>query len=97
MAAEQPEDDERELAEDQLIKDRLRRIEGQIRGIHRMVDERRPCVDIVTQIVAARAALDRVSESIITSHVDECLATMEPGEAKSAIGKAVRLLSRVQS
>lgn len=83
--------------EEQLIKDRLRRIEGQIRGIHRMVDERRPCVDIITQVVAARTALDRVSEEIIESHVEECLTTLDPGEARVAIGKAVRLLSRVQS
>lgn len=82
---------------ERLIKDRLRRIEGQIRGIYRMVDERRPCVDIITQVVAARAALDRVSEAIIGSHVEECLATMEPEEARAAIGRAVRLISRVQS
>jgi len=81
---------------EQHLKDRLRRIEGQIRGIHRMVDERRPCADIVTQLLAARAALDRVAEQIITSHVDECLATMPPEQAKSAIGKAIRMLARIE-
>ncbi len=84
-----------DLAEQQL-KDRLRRVEGQIRGIYRMVDERRPCVDIVTQLLAARAALDRIAEQIITSHVDECLATLPPEEAKTAIGKAIRMLARVE-
>ena len=82
---------------DQQIKERLRRVEGQVRGIYRMVDERRPCVDIVTQLLAARAALDRVAEHVITTHVDECLATMHPDEAKTAIGKAIRLLGRVET
>ncbi len=84
-------------AEAQLVKDRLRRIEGQVRGIYRMIDEGRPCVDIVTQVVAARTALDRVAEVVITSHVEECLANMDPADARSAISQAVRLLSRVQS
>jgi len=81
---------------EQLVKDRLRRVEGQIRGIYKMVDEHRPCVDVVTQLLAARAALDRVAEQIITTHVDECLATMPPEEAKTAIGKAIRMLARVE-
>ncbi len=83
--------------EAQQIKDRLRRIEGQIRGIHKMVDEGRPCVDVITQVMAARSALDRVAEAVISSHVEECLASMDPADARSAIGQAVRLLSRVQS
>ena len=83
--------------EAQLIKDRLRRIEGQVRGIYRMVDEGRPCVDVITQVVAARTALDRVAEVVITSHVEDCLANMDPADARSAIGQAVRLLSRIQS
>ncbi len=83
--------------EEQQIKGRLRRIEGQVRGIYRMIDEGRPCVDVITQVMAARTALDRVAEAVITSHVEECLANMGPAEARSAIGQAVRLLSRVQS
>jgi DNA-binding FrmR family transcriptional regulator len=83
--------------EAQQVKDRLRRIEGQIRGIHKMIDEGRPCVDVITQVMAARTALDRVAEAVIASHVEECLASMSPADARSAIGQAVRLLSRVQS
>ncbi len=86
-----------DAAEAQQIKDRLRRIEGQVRGIYRMIDEGRPCVDVITQVMAARTALDRVAEAVITSHVAECLANMDPADARSAIGQAVRLLSRVQS
>lgn len=89
--------DEQQIPDAQQIKDRLRRIEGQVRGIYRMIDEGRPCVDVITQVVAARTALDRVAEAVITSHVEECLANMDPSDARSAIGQAVRLLSRIQS
>src|SRR6266700_5456006 len=52
---------------------RLRRIEGQVRGIARMVDEDRYCIDIVTQISAVRAALRRVEEEILRDHVAHCV------------------------
>ena len=90
-------DEKRQGADgEQQVKDRLRRIEGQVRGIHRMVDEHRPCVDVVTQLLAVRAALDRVAEQIITTHVDDCLATLPPEQAKTAIGKAIRMLARIE-
>jgi CsoR family transcriptional regulator, copper-sensing transcriptional repressor len=52
---------------------RLRRIEGQVRGIARMVDEDRYCIDIVTQVAAVRAALRRVEEEILRDHVAHCV------------------------
>ena len=52
---------------------RLSRIEGQVRGIARMVDEDRYCIDIVTQIAAARAALRKVEEEILREHVAHCV------------------------
>ena len=52
---------------------RLRRIEGQVRGIARMVDEDRYCIDIVTQISAVRAALRRVEEEVLRDHVAHCV------------------------
>ena len=52
----------------------LRRIEGQVRGVLRMVEEDRYCVDILTQLRAARAALKRVEEHILRSHVEHCVA-----------------------
>jgi DNA-binding FrmR family transcriptional regulator len=52
---------------------RLRRVEGQIRGLQRMVDERRDCSEIVTQLSAARAALDRVGNVIVSSGLRGCL------------------------
>ncbi|NWG23682.1 MAG: metal-sensitive transcriptional regulator [Pseudorhodoplanes sp.] len=52
---------------------RLTRIEGQVRGISRMVAEDRYCIDIVTQIAAVRAALRRVEEEILRDHVSHCV------------------------
>lgn len=52
---------------------RLRRVEGQVRGIQRMIEEERECEEIVTQLMAARAALDRAGLLIMTEYIDECL------------------------
>jgi CsoR family transcriptional regulator, copper-sensing transcriptional repressor len=53
---------------------RLNRIEGQVRGLARMVENERYCIDIVTQIGAVRAALRRVEEEILRDHVAHCVA-----------------------
>jgi DNA-binding FrmR family transcriptional regulator len=52
---------------------RLRRIEGQVRGLSRMLDEDRYCIDIVTQIGAVRAALRRLEEEILRDHIGHCV------------------------
>lgn len=52
---------------------RLSRIEGQVRGIARMIDEDRYCVDVVTQISAVRAALRRVEHEVLRDHVGHCV------------------------
>ena len=52
---------------------RLNRIEGQVRGLTRMIDEDRYCIDIVTQIAAVRAALARVEEQVLRDHVGHCI------------------------
>ena len=52
---------------------RLNRIEGQVRGLARMVDEDRYCIDVITQIAAVRAALGRVEEEILRDHVGHCV------------------------
>ena len=56
------------------VQDRMRRVEGQIRGIQRMVDEDRYCIDIITQLNAARAALQRISLLLLTEHTKHCVA-----------------------
>jgi CsoR family transcriptional regulator, copper-sensing transcriptional repressor len=55
------------------VRKRLGRIEGQVRGLSKMVDEDRYCIDIVTQISAVRAALRRVEEEVLRDHVGHCV------------------------
>ena len=64
---------EQQLTEKDEILARLRRVEGQIRGIQRMIVDDRDCEAIVTQLMAARAALDRASMVIVTHHMQQCL------------------------
>ena len=63
-------------SEDSLrrVVNRLSRIEGHIRGIKNMVQESRPCPDVLVQIAAVRAALDRVGRVILDEHLTECIA-----------------------
>jgi DNA-binding FrmR family transcriptional regulator len=57
---------------EQLLK-RLRRIEGQVRGVERMVDEDRYCIDVITQISAIQAALDKVALGLLDDHARHCV------------------------
>ena len=57
----------------QSIVTRLNRIEGQVRGIRRMVQEPRLCVDILQQLAAAEAALNRISLAVLRFHVERCV------------------------
>ena len=78
-----------------LLK-RLARVEGQVRGIAGMVDSDRHCIDVVTQINAVRAALDRIALGLVDDHVRHCLKDPQRGdthadELMQALG---RMLSR---
>ncbi|RZU53193.1 DNA-binding FrmR family transcriptional regulator [Krasilnikovia cinnamomea] len=55
------------------LQARLRRIEGQVRGVERMVDEDRYCIDVLTQISAIQAALDKVALGLLDGHARHCL------------------------
>lgn len=57
---------------DQLVK-RLRRVEGQVRGIERMVHDDRYCIDIITQVSAVQAALDKVALGLLDDHARNCV------------------------
>lgn len=59
-------------SKDQLLS-RLRRIEGQVRGVERMVEDDRYCIDVLTQISAVRAALDKVALGLLDGHVRHCV------------------------
>jgi DNA-binding FrmR family transcriptional regulator len=77
---------------------RLRRIEGQVRGITKMVEEERYCIDVLTQIAAAKAALESVSLALLNDHMQHCMAdaiktgdgTEKVREVSAAIGRLVR-------
>ena len=56
------------------VRARLSRIDGQVRGIQRMVDEDRYCIDILTQVNAVKAAIDKVALSLLKDHVQHCVA-----------------------
>ncbi len=76
---------------------RLRRIEGQVRGIAAMIEGERYCVDILTQIQAVRAALARVERDILDDHVGTCvLAAAESGDREAARVKMVELIALLQ-
>lgn len=74
---------------------RLRRIEGQIRGIIGMLAEGKPCEDVVTQIFAARAGMDKVAAEVLRCHVSETMSARSPDDAREAVLRAITLLTRV--
>ena len=60
----------------------LRRIEGQVRGIQRMIEDRKYCIDILTQIHAVKGALSRVEEKILEKHFKNCVAEAVKGASE---------------
>ena len=82
------------------LRDRLARIEGQVRGIARMVEEDRYCIDVLTQINAIQAALDRVALGLLDDHVRHCLVgghggpTEPDDQVHELMGAVGRMLSR---
>ena len=75
------------------IGKRLRRIEGQVRGLQRMVEEQRDCEAVLTQLMAARAALDRVGLLVVEHYVEECLTTSEPQVAQKQVRRILGLVT----
>jgi len=77
---------------------RLKRIEGQVRGLARMVEDDRYCIDIVTQLSAVRAALRLAEEEILADHVAHCvahaIASGNKGEQRRKVGELIDVLSR---
>ncbi|WP_051033560.1 metal-sensitive transcriptional regulator [Acetivibrio cellulolyticus] len=67
------------------ILKRLRRIEGQIKGIHKMIEEDKQCVDILTQVAAVRAATNKVGGIILQRHSKTCLKNALDGESKEEV------------
>ena len=78
------------------LKKRLHRIEGQVRGIERMVDDDRYCIDVLTQISAVNTALESLAFRILDDHVRHCVAgALTSGDDAAALDKAEELLAAV--
>lgn len=79
---------------------RLKRIEGQVRGLARMVEDDRYCIDIVTQIAAVRAALKRVEEGVLQDHVAHCvehaIASGDKADQRQKIAELMDVLGRAE-
>jgi DNA-binding FrmR family transcriptional regulator len=81
---------------DALTK-RLHRIEGQVRGIERMVDEDRYCIDILTQVGAVKTALESLAFEILSDHVTHCVKdALSSGDTDVAVAKSEELLAVVE-
>lgn len=80
-----------------IIINRLKRIEGQVRGLQRMVEEERDCGDILTQLLAARSSLDQVAIQIFNTQIDNCLAPVEGSDAETrrALQDALKLWAKL--
>jgi len=80
---------------DALVR-RLHRIEGQVRGIERMVEEERYCIDVLTQIGAVTTALESLAFRILDDHVSHCVSgALASGDAEEAEAKSRELLAAV--
>jgi DNA-binding FrmR family transcriptional regulator len=77
---------------------RLNRIEGQVRGISRMVADGRYCIDIITQLQAVRAALSRVEQAVLRDHLGQCVegafTSGNPEDQRAKIEELIQLLER---
>ena len=83
-------------SKDALVK-RLHRIEGQVRGIERMVEEERYCIDILDQISAVSTALEKVGLRVLDGHVNHCVSdALRSGDPQAAEAKTEELLHAVE-
>lgn len=80
---------------DERIVSHLRRIEGQIRGLQGMVHDDRECEAVLTQILAVKAALDRVATDLVEAHVDTCFTALSEQEFRTRLGRVLALLGKL--
>ncbi|MFQ3543759.1 metal-sensitive transcriptional regulator [Halobacillus rhizosphaerae] len=78
----------------QETKNRLKRIEGQVRGVLKMMEEEKDCKDVITQLSAARSAMDRAIGYIVAKNLETCIreAQEEGGSAEELINEAVQMI-----
>jgi DNA-binding FrmR family transcriptional regulator len=82
-----------QASKDALLK-RLARVEGQVRGVTRMVDEERYCIDVLTQIGAIEAALDRVALGLLDDHTRHCVTEARGPEREAKVEELMDALGR---
>jgi len=81
----------------QKLISRLNRIEGQVRGIRGMVEDDRYCIDVLQQITAAQAALDRVALALVDDHVRHCVMDAAPAERDEKTDELLTAFGRLVS
>jgi CsoR family transcriptional regulator, copper-sensing transcriptional repressor len=80
----------------QQLQTRLRRIEGQVRGVARMIEEDKYCVDVVTQVAAIQAALDKVSLGLLDGHIRGCVRDeIRSGGGDAKVDELLQVMDRV--
>jgi CsoR family transcriptional regulator, copper-sensing transcriptional repressor len=83
-------------ADSRAVHNRLRRIEGQVRGLQRMVDEDAYCIDILTQVGAVQTALEQVAVTVLDGHVRGCVADAVSDDGPEADQKLDELMAAVR-
>jgi len=79
------------------VRNRLRRVEGQIRGLQKMVDEEKYCVDIITQSSAVRSALSAFEDLMLENHLSEhVIHQMKQGQEKKAISEIISIFNKAK-
>jgi DNA-binding FrmR family transcriptional regulator len=79
----------------EAVLKRLRRIEGQVRGVERMVEENRYCIDVVTQVTAIQAALDKVALELLSDHAAHCVVGAKGDEQQERTEELMNAVSRL--
>lgn len=85
----------RETDEYQKLVNRLNRIEGQVRGIKKMVEDERYCVDIITQVAAIRAALDSFNRQLLEAHIHTCVVEDIKNDRAESVDELCGLIAKI--
>ena len=93
--AEGPGTESRYRRDNAALLGRLRKIEGQVRGVQRMVEEDRYCVDVLVQLAAIRSAVGAVGQSLLESHVRGCVAgALQSGDGERAVTELMEVIAQ---
>lgn len=83
------------IASKQSLLNRVRRINGQVNGIEGMIEEERYCIDVLTQISAVQAALDKVALELLNDHTRSCVIEAENGERSERVDELMGAVTRL--